>query len=177
MIITLVGYRATGKTSVAPLLAARLGWNWIDADVEIEARAGKTIKQIFAEDGEPEFRRIERDVMAELLTRSSLVLAAGGGAVLNEQTSREMKAAGPVVWLRASVDTLVERLASDATTDQRRPNLSAQGGRAEIERLLAFREPVYRDCAGLTIDTDGLELHTVVEIIYDAVRGLDDTGA
>ena len=80
MNLTLIGYRATGKTTLARLLAERLGWDWIDADVEIERVAGKTIARIFAEDGEPAFRDIEAGVIAELAGRPNLVIAAGGGA-------------------------------------------------------------------------------------------------
>lgn len=94
MTITLTGYRGTGKSSVAPLLADRLGWSWIDADAEIERRAGQSIRDIFAAGGEPEFRRQERAVMVDLLSRDRLVIASGGGAILNEQTRRDMRAAG-----------------------------------------------------------------------------------
>ena len=80
MILTLIGYRAVGKTTLAKLLAERLGWDWIDADVEIERRAGKSIARIFAEEGEPAFRDLEAKVIADLCRRDRLVLAAGGGA-------------------------------------------------------------------------------------------------
>ena len=80
MAITLIGYRGCGKSTVGELLAARLGWEFVDADAVIEQRAGKTIREIFEDSGEPEFRRIERDVMSELLQRAELVIAAGGGA-------------------------------------------------------------------------------------------------
>ena len=81
MVITLIGYRGTGKSTLASPLAQRLGWDWIDADVELERRAGRSIQSIFATDGEPEFRRLERELLAELLLRDRLVIAAGGGAV------------------------------------------------------------------------------------------------
>jgi len=82
------------------------------------------------------------------------VIAAGGGAVLNPDTRRDFQAAGPVIWLKASVDTIEKRLCGDATTGERRPNLTASGGRAEIEELLATREPLYRETATVTIMTD-----------------------
>ena len=96
MIVTLIGYRGTGKTSVAPPLAARLGFDVIDADAEIERRAGRTIRAIFADEGEAGFRARERDVMAEYLAKSRLVIAAGGGAVLNADTRTAMQQARPV---------------------------------------------------------------------------------
>lgn len=154
MILTLIGYRATGKSTLAKPLAERLGWSWIDADVELERRARRTIREIFDDGGESEFRRLERETLADLLTRDRLVLAAGGGAVLNPETRQDFKNSGPVVWLKASVDTIEQRLYGDETTSERRPNLTASGGREEIESLLAQREPIYADSASLTIQTD-----------------------
>ncbi len=154
MNITLIGYRGTGKSTVAIPLAKRLGWQAVDADAELERNAGRSIRQIFETDGEGEFRRLERETLVDLLGRENLVIAAGGGAVLNPQTRADFKAAGPVVWLRASVETIELRLAEDVTTASRRPNLTKSGGREEIERLLAIREPLYRETATLIIDTD-----------------------
>jgi shikimate kinase len=170
MVITLIGYRGSGKTTVARLLAARLAWSWIDADAVIEEAAGCSIKEIFAAEGEPGFRERERRAIAELLTRDKLVLAAGGGAILNPLTRREMKAAGPIVWLQASVAVLAARIDSDPATAGRRPNL-AGGGIDEIRRLLAEREPLYRECASLNIFTDKLEVPEIVERITVAVGG------
>jgi shikimate kinase len=164
MVITLIGYRGSGKTTVAQSLAARLGWSWIDADAVVEKAAGRTIKAIFAAEGESGFRDRERRALADLLTRTRLVLAAGGGAILNPETRREMKAAGPVVWLQASVAELAARIDSDPATAGRRPNL-AGGGLDEISRLLAEREPLYRECASLVIDTSGLAVPEIVERI------------
>lgn len=154
MILTLIGYRATGKSTVAQPLAERLGWSWIDADVELERRAGRTIREIFDTGGEPEFRRLERETLIDLLKHDRLVIAAGGGAVLNPETRQDFKDAGPVVWLKASVDTIEQRLYGDETTTERRPNLTSTGGREEIERLLGQREPIYSDTASLIVETD-----------------------
>jgi len=154
MILTLIGYRATGKSTLAQPLAERLGWSSVDADVELERRAGRSIREIFDTDGEPEFRRLERETLIDLLSREELVVAAGGGAILNPDTRRDFKTAGPVVWLQASVDTIERRLYGDATTTERRPNLTAAGGRQEIERLLNDRGPVYQELADLVVQTD-----------------------
>jgi len=153
--IFLIGYRGTGKTTVGCLLARRLGRESIDADDEIERRAGKSIAAIFADDGEAVFRDQEAAVVADLCRRTQLVVAPGGGAVLREATCDAMRAAGPVVWLTASVDTIAARLAADATTGDRRPQLTAAGGRAEIEAVLAERTPIYRACATFVVDTEG----------------------
>ena len=146
MVVTLIGYRGTGKTSVAGPLAARLGFQSVDADTEIEHRAGLTIREIFADEGEPGFRARERDVMAEYLAQDRIVIAAGGGAVLDADTRARIRVAGPAVWLRATVKTIERQVAADATTRDRRPNLTT-GGRREIEEVLALREPIYRQCA------------------------------
>lgn len=154
MNLILIGYRATGKSTLAPLLAKRLGWTAVDADVELERGAGRTIRQIFDDGGEPEFRKLERNTLVDLLAQEQLVIAAGGGAILNEDTRRDFQKAGPVVWLKASVDTIENRLYGDATTRERRPNLTASGGRQEIEDLLNSRDPLYRETASLIVSTD-----------------------
>ncbi|HBO45974.1 MAG TPA: shikimate kinase [Planctomycetaceae bacterium] len=170
MFLTLIGYRATGKTTLAQLLAERLGWDWIDADVEIERRAGKSIARIFAEDGESFFRDLEAVVTAHLCGRWRLVLAAGGGAPLREENRFAMHAAGPVVWLRAKPETILTRMMGDATTAGRRPNLTDQGGLAEIVELLALREPIYQEAADLAIDTEGKTLESLTAEILDRLH-------
>ncbi len=155
--IALIGYRGTGKTTVARLLARRLGWDWIDADVEVELRAGKSIATIFADDGEQAFRDLEEQITAELCRRERTVLALGGGAILRAANRLVLAECQAVVWLQASTKVLTERIAGDATTAARRPNLTNHGGRTEIETLLAQREPFYRGCATLEVDTDPKE--------------------
>ena len=179
MIITLIGYRGTGKSTVARPLAARLGWTAVDADAELERRAGRSIRDIFASDGEPEFRRLERETLVDLLQRDRLVIAAGGGAILNPQTRADFGASGPVVWLQASVETIEQRLYGDPTTTDRRPNLTASGGRQEIEQMLKVREPYYRETASLIVATDrplpghaGCDAATLAELVEYLVTEL-----
>ncbi|MGD9857678.1 MAG: shikimate kinase [Planctomycetaceae bacterium] len=170
MVVTLIGYRGTGKSTVAPHLADRLGWGWVDADAAIEAAAGKSIREIFADEGESAFREREREIMQLLLQTGNVVIAAGGGAIVNEQTRHDVRAAGPVVWLKASAETIVSRMETDAMTAQRRPNLTAIGGRREVDRLLAVREPLYRQCADVIVDTDGRDARSIVEEIIAAIE-------
>ncbi len=165
MVITLIGYRGSGKTTVARPLAERLGWAWVDADTVIEQTAGRTIRDIFAQQGEPAFRELERQVMAELLGRDRLVIAAGGGAILNPETRTRVALAGPVIWLQASLPTLQARIQQDVTTAERRPNLTNSGGLTEIAQVLAIREPLYRSCATLTIETDVSPIPDLVDQI------------
>lgn len=154
MNIVLIGYRGAGKSTVARQLALRLGWPWVDADVEIELKAGKSIAAIFADGGEEAFRELESQVLEALLGREGLIVAAGGGAVLRPANRRLLHQRGRVVWLRAEPATLLERVSADATTAERRPQLTTVGGPSEVENLLARRTPLYRECAELALDTE-----------------------
>ena len=153
--IALIGYRGSGKSSVARLLALKLGWPWVDADVEIELRAGKSIAAIFADDGETAFRDLEGDVVWELASRDQTVIALGGGAVLRPQNRESLRRRCWIAWLSATPETLCERIAGDAATQTKRPNLTSQGGIAEIIELLDERTPIYRQCAHFQADTEG----------------------
>jgi shikimate kinase len=168
--IALIGYRGTGKTTVAQVLARQLGWDWIDADVEVELRAGKSIAAIFADDGEPAFRDLEASVLKELCSREHTVLALGGGAILREDNRSDIGKCQTVVWLQASVDVLAERIFRDPATLERRPNLTNHGGRNEIEALLAAREPFYRGCATIKVDTDSKEPAEIADEILQAIQ-------
>lgn len=170
MVITLIGYRGSGKTTVAERLARRLGFDWIDADAELERRAGQSIAEIFAQEGEAGFRRRERLLLQDLLHRDRLVLSAGGGAILHPETRHELRASGPVVWLQADVETLARRIAEDPHTAERRPQLTTLGGLAEIQAVLGAREPLYRETAHLTIETTQLSVEEVVDAIASALR-------
>jgi shikimate kinase len=153
--IFLIGYRGTGKTTVANELALRLGYESVDADDLVEKQAGKSISAIFAEQGEEAFRVLESQVLTALIQRRNSVVSLGGGAVLREGNRAVIRAAGPVVWLTAGVDTIMQRLQSDPSTAGRRPALTVTGGRKEIESLLNLRTPYYRECATLVVDTEG----------------------
>jgi shikimate kinase len=164
MRIFLIGYRGTGKSTVAQLLADKLGIEAIDADHELERRAGKTIRRMFAEDGEPRFRDLESTLLAEFGRRDDVVVATGGGVVLRPE-NRAILRTGRVVWLTASAAVLWDRMCRDASTQERRPDL-AQGGLAEVEAMLRVREPLYRECAELTVDAEQKP-----EAIVEAIRG------
>lgn len=155
MNLALIGYRGTGKTTIAQLLAQQLGWQWVDLDERIEQAAGRSIAEIFAQHGEPEFRRIESEVLAAHAGLDLAILATGGGIVLAPANREQLARMSAVVWLTASPTTLWQRIHGDTTTGSRRPNLTAQGGLAEIEHLLQVRTPLYRECATLEVDTEG----------------------
>jgi len=162
--IFLIGPRGSGKTTVARLLAERLGWAWVDADDVLEARHGKSVRAIFAEEGEAGFRDREAAVLAELCRRERHVLATGGGVVLREANRELLRRSARVVWLTADAETLWGRLRADASTAERRPAL-AGGGLEEVVEVLRAREPLYRACADLTVETAGLSPMAVAEEI------------
>lgn len=167
MVITLIGYRGTGKTTVAQQLAQSLKWNWIDADPVIEKRAGKSIREIFADDGEPAFRKLEQTIMEELLQKERTVIASGGGSVTSQPTRAALASPNQfVIWLSAKAETIQSRIEDDASTTSRRPNLTTAGGMAEIEQLLSQRRPLYKECANITVETDNQSIDQIVaEII------------
>lgn len=154
------------------LLAARLGWDSIDTDDLVEAEAGKSIAAIFADDGEPAFRDLEERVVSRVCERPGTVASLGGGAVLREATRGRLKESGPVVWLTASAETLAGRIAGDASTGDRRPSLTGLSGLDEVRRLLAQREPIYRECATVAIDADGRSPETIAAAIVEWLRGV-----
>ena len=170
--IVLIGYRGTGKTTVARLLAEKLQFAWVDADDEIEQQAGKSIAEIFKDSGEGAFRDLESTVVDNLCGLQGTVIAMGGGAVLRESNRESLARCQAVVWLKASVEVLDERISTDPTTGSRRPNLTNHGGRNEIEVLLAQREPIYRACATLEVDTeDKAPAEIVAEIVAQISPG------
>jgi len=152
--IVLVGYRGCGKTTVARLLAQRLGLPAIDADDLLEARVGRSIASLIADRGEAAFRDLESEVLAEALAGPPAVLATGGGVVLREANRERLRSSGrPVVWLHAGADVIRGRLAADPTTVSRRPGLTGADPLAEVTAALVARTPLYDEVADIAFDT------------------------
>jgi shikimate kinase len=168
--IVLIGSRGTGKTTIAQQLALALGYDWVDADVEIELRAGKSIAAIFADGGEPVFRNHESIVLAELLKRDRVILALGGGVVVRPENRSLLQTVRPVIWLTGKPETLWPRIQGDSTTAARRPALTVHHGIEEIRQLLQVREPWYRECAETQIATDEKSPGTIVGEIVEYLR-------
>ena len=163
-VIFLTGYRGSGKTTVARLLADKLGWSWSDADEVLEKNYARTIRQIFADEGEAGFRDKEAAVLDELARMDKQVVATGGGIVLRPENRAKLRT-GKVAWLTASPEFLWTRMQEDATTAERRPNL-AQGGLAEIEEMLRVRAPLYAACADWIVDTANKSPEEIASEIY-----------
>ena len=160
--IILTGFMGAGKSTVGALLALRLGWRFLDSDHLIESRAGMTIADIFAQQGEPAFRDLEAAVIRHATATHSLVLALGGGA-LETAATRELLAAlqdSVVIYLHAPLETLLSRCAAHADGPVR-PVLA---DRARLEQRWRNRQPWYRQ-AHLTIATAQMDPHTIVEQI------------
>lgn len=171
--IFLIGYRGTGKSTVARLLAAELGCEWVDSDDLVEQQTGRSIAELFAEQGEPAFRDEEAQVVADLCAGPPRVVALGGGAVLRQPT-RQRLADQTVVWLTASPQTLRQRLEADLATTARRPGLTSAGPLNEIEQVLAERAPLYGACATFIVDTENISPEAVASAIVDRLS-LPDT--
>lgn len=164
--VAFVGMMGAGKTSIGKRLAARLDVPFKDADHEIEAAATRTVAEIFAQYGEPEFRRMERSVIARLLHETPCVLATGGGAYMDENTRAALRQDAFTIWLKAPLDILLGRVrkrqgqAGEHHPGQVRPLLANDDTRGTLERLLTVREPVYA-LADMTLES-GDEPHGVL---------------
>ena len=151
--LVLTGFMATGKTAVGREVARRLGRPFVDMDEEIEARAGKPISRLFAEEGEATFRQAEAVLCRELSGQQGLVIATGGGALIDPANRARMARSGTVVCLSCSVDEIVRRVGRK----RGRPLLDLPDPRAETERLLEARRPAYR-AIPWQVDTTGLSV-------------------
>jgi shikimate kinase len=152
--LALIGYRGTGKSTVGRILSERLNRPFLDTDIEIAARAGRSISSIFASSGESVFRDWEEQTLAELTQAFPFaIVATGGGAVLREATRRRIRAFGYVVWLTAEPGELARRLEADSHGLDDRPGLTPAGTIAEIAEVLAVRTPLYEALADATIET------------------------
>jgi shikimate kinase len=164
--IFLIGPMGSGKTAVGRSVARLLDYPFYDSDHEIEARCGADIPLIFEREGEAGFRRREHDVILELTKQPRIVLATGGGAVVNDANRRALGSRGWVVYLETSVAQQAER----AGRTRHRPMLHGADPAARLQELMRSREPLYLEIADLRIATDRQRVHTVAESIVREYR-------
>jgi shikimate kinase len=162
--VVLVGLMGAGKTSIGRRLAEKMGLSFVDADHEIEAAAGKSIADIFADHGEAYFREGERKVIARLLDNGEQVLATGGGAFVNQETRNRIKQSGISVWLKADIELLMKRVMKRND----RPLLRTDDPEAVMRKLIADRYPIYQE-ADVTVESRDVQ-H--MQMVNDVIRAL-----
>ncbi len=162
--LVLVGMMGSGKTTVGRLVASRLGVPFADTDEEIETSTGLSVKDVFSSLGEPAFRRSESDVLSRLLAPGGpVVIAAGGGAVLDEGNRTRMRREATVVWLRAEVRTLTDRVG----TGEGRP-LLAGASSDRLAEITGLRTELYESVAHFVVDTDARSPEAVADAVVAA---------
>jgi len=158
--IVLTGFMGTGKSTIGKRIAARLSRKFIDTDTLVEHKSGKPIAALFLERGEPYFRTLEREAIDQACSEKGIVVATGGGALVNEENVRKLKASGTVICLTATPEIILSRV--QGNTD--RPLLQSDDPLEKIRMLLAARAGAYAK-ADLTIDTSCLNIEEIVEKI------------
>jgi len=166
--VFLIGPMAVGKTTIGKQLAKRLQLSFVDSDHEIEERTGASISLIFDIEGEEGFRDREQHMIADLTAREGIVLATGGGVVLRDANRKALRKNGVVVYLRASIDSQLER----TKASKHRPLLETGDRRAALESLMAAREPLYRREADFIVDTDNLSAGRAARQIARKIQSL-----
>jgi shikimate kinase len=160
--VYLIGPMGSGKTAVGRRLATLLGQEFHDSDAEIEKRTGVDIRYIFEKEGEARFRVREREVIAALTALDGVVVATGGGVILDAGNRERLAKTGTVVYLETNIDTLVRRTRSAKT----RPLLMNDDPRAVLERLMTIRRPLYESTADLRVETTGRQVRAVAADIH-----------
>ena len=163
--VFLIGPPGAGKSAVGRQLARMLHMTFADSDDEIEARTGVDIPFIFEKEGEEGFRKREAKVIDDLTAKDGIVLATGGGAILDADSRSHLGARGFVIYLRTSVDQQLKR----TSRGRDRPLLATDDPRAILETLLATREPLYLEIADLTVDTDARRVKAVATEILETI--------
>lgn len=166
--VFLVGLMGAGKTTIGRLLARKLGMRFVDSDHEIEERTGATIPWIFEIEGEASFRRREAEVIRDLSGQEGIVLATGGGAILDPESRALLQERGNVVYLRASITSILARTGHD----KNRPLLQTPDPRRKLEELLGQREPLYLEMARLVVDTGRPNVQSMVQLIINQLDAL-----
>jgi shikimate kinase len=172
--LVLIGYRATGKTSVGARLARILRRPFVDLDQVLVEEAGQTVAEIVAQGGWTEFRRREKKLVAHYCATRGQVLATGGGVILDPDNVQALRGNGILIWLRADPATIQARLARDHLKEANRPSLTGDDTLREVTKVLEARQPLYRAAAQIIIDTTRQSISQVVESILAAVKAREE---
>ncbi len=167
MNIFLIGYRCTGKTCVGKSLAQALGWSFIDADLELVDKHGMTISEIVSKEGWSSFREKEKAIVKRLSILDKHVVATGGGVILDIENVEQMKKSGTIIWLKATPETIKERILQDRNTEELRPSLTSKGLVEEIEETLLDRKPLYESAMDFSVDTDSRSIDDICDMIIE----------
>jgi len=164
--VALIGFMGVGKTAVGEALAKKLNRKFVELDLLIEWKAGRSIPEIFQQDGEVAFRELEIEVTKEIAKEKYLVIACGGGIVLNKINIDRLKKEGIIVYLTASPRAILKRVSEEG----QRPLLEVDNPTLTIRELLKFRKPFYERATDIKIDTSKLDIDSVVEQIISKVK-------
>jgi shikimate kinase len=170
MNIVLIGYRCAGKTVVGKQLAGRLQRRFVDTDDLIEERQGVPISDIVKSRGWGHFRKLERNTIEEISNEDNLIIAPGGGAVLDTDNVKALRKNGFIIWLKADKQTLLKRLNQDSGTNTRRPPLTGKETSEELKEVMSLREPIYERVSETKVDTSTLNVEAVVENILTVLK-------
>ena len=170
MNIVLIGYRGSGKSTVGRKLAVRLKLRFVDIDDLIEDRQGTPISDIVKSHGWGHFRKLERNTIEEISKEDHLIIAPGGGAVLDSDNVKALRKNGLIIWLKADKQTLLKRLSQDPVTNTRRPTLTGKGTSEELKEVMSLREPIYERVSEIQIDTSMMDAETVVERVLTVLK-------
>ena len=175
MNLILIGYRGTGKSTVGKLTAQKLKRKFIDVDDFIEKQEKKTIKEIFDLGGEELFRSTERNAIVKLSRLDNMVLAPGGGAVLNEENMANLKRNGFLILLEADADTINGRLNNDPDKSTQRPSLTEKSPLEEIKHVLAVRHDLYQKNANVVINSSSETIEQISEKVFTMFNNHQNT--
>jgi len=171
MNVFLIGYRCCGKTTVGQSVAEAINWSFVDADTLLVRECGRHIKDIVKAEGWEVFRRMERSALKQICKKSKQIVATGGGVVIDKANIQTMKCNGLLIWLKATAETIRQRMLPDKNTGKLRPALTERGPIEEIEDMLLKRNPCYENASDISIPTDDRPVNEITGIIIHRIKG------